>query len=407
MEITEELLRRLPKSDLHLHLDGSLRLPTLIELAGERNVELPSDTVEGLRKLVFKDSYGSLEEYLAGFACTCAVMTDPESLERTAFELAEDNYSEGVRYIEVRFAPQLHAGGGMELPDVFSAVNRGLEAARRRFNARPEVESGDDVRFEYGIIACSMRFFAPEFSSYFQRFMEAHTYTDLDTVFGLASLELVGAALDARDRLGIPVVGVDLAGAEAGHPPAHHREAYLKAQRGFLKKTVHAGEAYGPESIFGAITELNADRIGHGTSLFNADAVSDPSIDNPERYVEDLAQYIADRRITLEVCLTSNMQTTPSIGTLANHPLGKMIDHRLSVVICTDNRTVSHTTVTRELHRAVNTFDLPLPLLKNLVVYGFKRSFFPGPYQEKRRYVRQCMDRFEAVVAEMGGGKGS
>ncbi|MGM0627734.1 MAG: adenosine deaminase family protein [Candidatus Fermentibacterota bacterium] len=403
MEITRELLRRLPKSDLHLHLDGSVRLRTLIELATERDIHLPSQTVEGLRETVFKNSYESLEDYLTGFAYTCAVMGDAESLERIACELALDNLEEGVRYIEVRFAPQLHAGGGLDLPEIFTAVNRGLARARSEFNGTEAVLSGEEPRFEYGIIACSMRFFASGFSRYFDRFMKAHTYTNLDTVFGLASLELVGAALDARDRLGIPVVGVDLAGAEAGYPPAHHREAYLKAHRGFMKKTVHAGEAYGPESIFQAITELNADRIGHGTSLFNAGAVSDPSIDDPERFVEDLAQYIADRRITLEVCLTSNMQTTPSIGRLENHPLGKMIDHRLSVAICTDNRTVSHTTVTDELHKVVRNFDVPLPLLKNLVVYGFKRSFFPGPYQEKRRYVRQCMERFERVVAEAGG----
>ena len=403
MEITRELLRRLPKSDLHLHLDGSVRLATLVDLAKKKRIELPSATAEGLRETVFKDSYESLEDYLRGFAYTCAVMTDQESLERIAYELAVDNLDEGVRYIEVRFAPQLHAGAGMELPDVFEAVNRGLARAREEFNSTPEVRSGSEPRFEYGMIACSMRFFGPGFSDYFASFMKAHTYTDQDTVFGLASLELVGAAIDARDRMGIPVVGVDLAGAEAGYPPAHHREAYLKAHRAFLKKTVHAGEAYGPESIFGAITELNADRIGHGTSLFNAAAVTDPSISDPERYVENLAQYIADRRITLEVCLTSNMQTTPSIGSLYDHPLGKMMDHRLSVAVCTDNRTVSHTTVTDELYKACTTFPIDLPLLKNLVVYGFKRSFFPGPYQEKRRYVRQCMERFEAVVEEHTG----
>ncbi len=403
MEITRELLRRLPKSDLHLHLDGSVRLATLVELAAERKIGLPSQTVEGLRETVFKDSYRSLEEYLTGFAYTCAVMSDSESLERIAYELAVDNLEEGVRYIEVRFAPQLHAGAGLDLPKIFSAVDRGLARARGEFNSTHAVRSGGEPRFEYGIIACSMRFFAAGFSGYFERFMQAHTYTDRDTVFGLASLELVGAALDARDRLGIPVVGVDLAGAEAGYPPVHHREAYLKAHRAFLKKTVHAGEAYGPESIFQAITELNADRIGHGTSLFNAEAVTDPSIADPERFVEDIAQYIADRRITLEVCLTSNMQTTPSIGRLENHPLGKMMDHRLSVAICTDNRTVSHTTVTEELYKAVQHFDMALSQLKNLVVYGFKRSFFPGPYQAKRRYVRQCMERFEAVLAEAGG----
>lgn len=174
----------------------------------------------------------------------------------------------------------------------------------------------------------------------------------------------------------------------------------MLAQRNFIKKTVHAGEAYGPESIYQAITELGADRIGHGTSLFNPDAISDPEILDRERYVDDLVQFIADRRITLEVCLTSNMQTDPSLERLEDHPFRHMVDNRLSCSICTDNRTVSHTTVTDEVFKAVSAFDLSMRELKNLIVYGFKRSFFPGTYREKRDYVRKCMEYFERVTGD-------
>ncbi|MBN2498117.1 MAG: adenosine deaminase family protein [Deltaproteobacteria bacterium] len=398
--ITKAFLTRLPKSDLHLHLDGSLRLNTLIELARKVEMKLPSYTEEGLRELVFKQEYTSLEEYLRGFSYTLAVLQDPEALARVAFELACDNQAEGVRYIEVRLAPQLHAHGSFDTIEALRAVSDGLERAKRDFNAREEVRSGEEPPFDYGIISCSMRYFDEKSSPFHAGFLGAHRYSDLDRVFGLASLELVLASARARDEHGLPVVGVDLAGPEKGYPPIHHREAYLLAQRHFLRKTVHAGEAYGPESIYQAITELHAERIGHGTSLLNPAAVQDPDIADPVGYVADLARFIADRRITLEVCLTSNQQTNPSLRRLETHPFGEMMKLRLSICICTDNRTVSNTTVTDELYKAVTVFDLDLHYLKNLLVYGFKRSFFPGPYAEKRKYVRRCMDYFEKLEAE-------
>src|SRR5271170_2444943 len=149
--ISTEFLRRIPKTDLHLHLDGSLRIPTLIELAKRHRVKLPSHTEEGLRRLVFKDKYANLPYYLKGFAYTCAVMQSAESLERIAFELAEDNLAEGVRYIEVRFAPQLHVNDRLNMEEVVSAVCRGLERARQSHNQSRAVVSGADVPFHYGI----------------------------------------------------------------------------------------------------------------------------------------------------------------------------------------------------------------------------------------------------------------
>lgn len=400
MEITRELIERMPKTDLHLHLDGSIRIPTLIELARSEKVELPSTTVEGLRETVFKDSYESLDDYLKGFGYTCAVMRTRENIERIAYELAVDNQKEGVRYIEVRFAPQLHAGGSMNLLQTIQAVDGGLARAKREFNHRPSVMQGKEPPFEYGIITCAMRYFNKHFSDYFRDIISVHSFSTEQKIFGLASLELVGAGIKARKELEIPVVGIDIAGSEKGNPPVHHREAYMLAQRNFIKKTVHAGEAYGPESIYQAITELGADRIGHGTSLFNPDAISDPEILDRERYVDDLVQFIADRRITLEVCLTSNMQTDPSLERLEDHPFRHMVDNRLSCSICTDNRTVSHTTVTDEVFKAVSAFDLSMRELKNLIVYGFKRSFYPGTYREKRDYVRKCMEYFEKVTGD-------
>ncbi len=399
MKITRELIEKLPKTDLHLHLGGSIRIETLIELAKKDGVELPSYTVQGLKETLFKDNYKSLEEYLECFKYPGAVMQKYDNLTRIAYELAIDNQNEGVRYIEVRYAPQRYAGGEMNLSDVIEAVNNGLNRAKGEFNSRESIVSGEEPRFEYGIIVCAMRCFNKHSSRYFSDIFSVHSNSQPGRIFGLASVELAGAAVKAWKETGIPVVAIDIAGPEKGFPPIHHREAYMLAQRNFLNKTVHAGEAYGPESIFQAITELGADRIGHGTSLFNPAAISDPAITDRQRYVNDLVQFIADRRITIEVCLTSNMQTDPQLLRLEDHPFRMMMDNKLSCTLCTDNRTVSNTTVTDEVYKAVQAFDLSLKQVKNLMVYGFKRSFFPHTYREKRAYVRQCMDYFEKVIA--------
>jgi adenosine deaminase len=335
-----------------------------------------------------------------GFGLTCKVMQTPENLERIAYELAQDNQAEGVRYIEIRFAPQLHVHEKLDTLSVFAAVARGLERAKLEFNATEPVRSGDEPPFDYGIIACAMRYFNEHFSEFYGDFIRIHSFSHHERVHGLASFELVQAAAQARDELGVPVVGVDLAGPEEGYPPIHHREAYQLAQRLFLGKTVHAGEAYGPESIYQAITELHAERIGHGTSLLNPAAVRDPEIEDPVRYVDRLAQVIAARRTTLEVCLTSNQQTNPAYRQLKDHPFRKMMDLRLSVTLCTDNRTVSRTTVSDEYDKAVQAYGLSHHHLKQLLVYGFKRSFFPGRYAQKRKYVRSCMDFFEKLESE-------
>lgn len=397
---SDALLRALPKTDLHCHLDGSLRLETLIDLARERKVKLPSDTADGLRELVFKETYRDLPDYLHGFAYTCAVLIDEEALERVAYELGLDCLDEGVRYLEVRFAPQLHVRPGLDVGRVLHAVDRGLERVRRLHETSEAVRVRGEPPFRYGIIACAMRMFTGAFSPYYKNLIGVLETWPMDRVYGIASLSLARAVVEARDRLGIPVVGFDLAGAEAGHPASEHIEAYDYAHRHFMKKTVHAGEAYGPESIFQAITKLHADRIGHGTHLFSVDQVQVD--EDPHRYVRRLSEYIADRRVTLEVCITSNMQTMPELRRVEDHPFGRMFAERLSVTLCTDNRLVSRTTVSRELRLACDAFRPSPAELRNIILHGFKRSFFPGSYREKRAYVRQVIDYYDVVAADHG-----
>lgn len=404
MAITEKLLRALPKTDLHVHLDGSLRLTSLIDMAEERGVALPSNTPEGLNELVFKESYDSLADYLKGFAYTCAVLRDSESLERSAYELMVDNIEEGVRYVEVRFAPQLHIGDSLDMLDVCLSVNRGLKRAKDEYNRTDAVTSDAEPPVRYGMILCAMRMFTGEFSPYFRRLIQVHTESNPKQIFGMASLELARAAVRIRDEYGLPIVGFDLAGQENGYPAIDHVEAYRYAHEHFLKKTVHAGEAYGPESIFQAITALHADRIGHGYHLFSPWLIENRDVIDRGTYVRELAEYIADRRVTIEVCITSNLQTNPNIRMAGNHAMQEMLNRRLSVTLCTDNRLVSNTTMTRELMLATETFGLTAELLKNIIIYGFKRSFYPGTYIEKRDYVRKIIDYYEKIESEHFGG---
>ena len=397
MNYTTDFLRAIPKTDVHVHLDGSLRIPTLIDLAKSRAIELPSFEEAGLRELVFKESYKDLNEYLSGFAWTTAVLQDAEALERVAFELAEDNWNEGVRYVEVRFAPQLNMHDSLSFEEVMEAVDTGLRRARDQINR--SVPEGEPP-FEYGIIVCAMRFFTENFSQYFRKLFQAHPYSSSAEVARLASLELAKAVVRFREHSDAQVVAFDLAGAEMGNPAALHQEAFDYVHRHFMNKTVHAGEAYGPESIFQAITKLHADRIGHGLRLFNAASIQDPDISDREAYVAELADFIANHRTTIEVCLTSNLQTSPDITDAKHHSLGEMLKRNLSVTICTDNRLVSNTSVTEELALATSNFPMTPKQLKNIIIYGFKRSFFPRSYGDKRRYVRQVIDYYERLEQE-------
>jgi adenosine deaminase len=329
-------------------------------------------------------------------------MQDAEALERIAYEFALDNRAEGVRYVEVRFAPQLHQHAGLDGRAVLRAVAAGMDRAQRELNA--DLAPGEP-EFRYGLIVCALRMFNEQFSTYYGQLMRALSKAPRRKVFGLASLELAREAVWARDEAGIPVVGFDLAGQEDGYPAVDHQEAYDFAHQHFMHKTVHAGEAYGAESIFQAITSLHADRIGHGYLLFSPERIQDPKIEDREAYTQRLVDYIADRRITMEVCVTSNLQTNPAIGRPEDHALRKMLDQRLSVALCTDNRLVSHTTVSDEIRQAVDHCGVDHRRLRDIVIHSFKRSFYPGNYREKRAYVRKVIDHYDATLARFAEGE--
>ena len=402
LKIPAAFLRRIPKADLHVHLDGSLRLSTLIDLAKKHGIELPAYTEKGLRQKVFKDKYASLVEYLKGFSYTDAVMQDAPSIERISYELGQDAIAEGVRYLEVRFAPQLHANSTLTAQEAIRAVVRGLERAQAEHNSSRAVQKAEELEFHFGIIACAMRNFNKFMSPYYATLIGTLTQFSKSEVVGIASLELAKMIVKMVNEEHLPIVGFDLAGEEAGYPAADHVAAYQYVHRHFIRKTVHSGEAYGPESIFQAITECHANRIGHGTHLFSADMIKDRKVSDKQAYVDSLANYLASERIGVEVCLTSNLQTLPEIKSVKDHPIAEMIKRGLPVTINTDNRLVSNTTVTKEMELLVKHVNLSPKELKNLVIAGFKSGFFPGAYTEKRKFVRKVIDRYNALAKEYG-----
>ena len=416
---SDSFLKSIPKTDLHVHLDGSLRLSTLIELAQQEGVVLPAYTEAELRQTVFRDTYKDLPEYLQGFQYTVAVMRTAANLERIAFEFAEDNYLEGVRYFEVRFAPQLvaalRADGDkhLNITQVIAAVNDGLLRAKNMYNALAAVPGEEETSpedmaspadwrkfaetkpppFDYGIIVCAMRSFPP--CEYYDAFLELHESMGYERICALASETLINTAIKCRDQLGIPIVALDVAGAEDGFQNKVHTTAFDIAHENFFNKTVHAGEGFGPESIFQAIRDLHAERIGHGYHLFSTEKVTSQA--DPADYVRRLVKHVSDRRINLEVCLTSNLGTMPGLR-LEDHAMVHMLSHGVSVTLNTDNRLVSFTTVCDELAKAVDTFNLTPKQLRELVITGFKRSFFSGSYNAKRKYIRAAMDAYDRAA---------
>ena len=373
-----------------MHLDGSVRVETLIELSQKENLPLPSYTPEGLNKLVFKDQYQDLTEYLQGFALVLPVMQNPENLERISYEFAKDSIEDGVCYVEVRFAPQLHINNKQNIDEVLLSVNRGFKKAKEEYQGKPG--------FHYGIICCAMRFFTKGFSEYLDKFIDKHQDLDQNVIFGLSSLDLAKKCVATRDKHDIPIVAIDIAGAEAGNPPIIHKEAYQFAHKNLMHLTAHAGEEYGPEGIHQTITELYPERIGHGFHLFSKEEIKDESIQNKGKYLEKLIQYIAKTQTTLEACLTSNLQTMPFLKNIKDHAFAKMLDHNLSIAICTDNRTVSKTNLTKELTLAAENFDLDKAALKKLIINSFEKSFFYGSYAEKISYIKQVIETYDQLV---------
>jgi adenosine deaminase len=338
-----EVFRSLPKTDLHVHLDGSLRLETILDIAKADDIELPAHDVAGLHAAIGCGSqFGSLVEYLRGFDITLRVMQTEEALERIAFELAEDAHRENVRYMEVRYAPMLHTRRGLKLTRVVEAVLAGLRRARETYGIKANV------------IVCGIRNISAE-----------------------SSYEMAELAVAYKGR---GVVGFDLAGAEADFPAKHHREAFQLVRDNNINCTIHAGEAYGPESIAQAIHVCGAHRIGHGCRL---------------RENGDLLHYVNDHRIPMECCPSSNVQTG-AVRSLAVHPLKLYFDLGLRVTINTDNRLITDTTVSKEFYRVHSELGVSFADLKSIVVAGFKSSF--QPFHEKRAMLRKVvaeLDRYD------------
>lgn len=334
MSLDRGLLKTLPKVLLHEHLDGVVRPKTAIELARSANYgQLPTENPEELARWFYRGAnQGSLPKYLEGFAHTIAVMQTEEALERIAYEQAEDLSADGVVYFETRFAPLFHTQKGLTHQQIVSSVLRGLERGRKDFG------------ISSGLIICAMR--------------------NMDV-----SLEMAELAVDFRER---GVVGFDLAGEEGGFPPKKHVEAFHYIQRQNFNITIHAGEGFGKESIWQAIQYCGAHRIGHGTRLIDDIAVADGKAVK----LGDLAQYILDKRIPLEICLLSNVHTG-AVASLPEHPFKILYQKKFRVTLNTDNRLMSDTTMTREFEAAAETFDLSLDDFEKITINAMKSAFLP------------------------------
>jgi adenosine deaminase len=334
MNLDRRVLNSLPKVLLHEHLDGVLRPKTIIELARSAKYDqLPTEDPEELARWFHQGAnQGSLSKYLEGFAHTIGVMQSEEALERVAYEQAEDLNRDGVVYFETRFAPIFHTRRELSHQQVVSAVLKGLERGRKDFG------------ISSGLIICAMR--------------------NMDV-----SLEMAELAVDFRER---GVVGFDLAGEEGGFPPKKHVEAFHYIQRQNFNITVHAGEGFGKESIWQAIQYCGAHRIGHGTRLIDDIAVANGKAVK----LGDLAQYVLDKRIPLEICLLSNVHTGAA-RSLSEHPFKIFYQEKFRVTLNTDNRLMSDTTMTKEFEAAGDTFGLVLEDFEKITINAMKSAFLP------------------------------
>jgi adenosine deaminase len=340
---TNEIIQSVPKVLLHDHLDGGLRPSTIIELAKEmKYTKLPTSDPEELAVWFHRGANkGNLVEYLQGFEHTIAVMQTKESLERVAYEMMEDMKNDGVCYVETRFAPIFSTQKGLYNEDVVQAVLNGLERGKKDFGVG------------YGLIICGMRNMKN-------------------------TLEMAELAVNFRNE---GVVGFDLAGEEGGYPPKKHIEAFQFIQRANFNITIHAGEAFGKESIWQAIQWCGAHRIGHATHL-----LEDITMDKNGKVAGfgDLAQYVLDKRIPLEICLLSNVHTG-AVDKIENHPFGIFFNEKFRVTINTDDRLMSDTTMTKEFATAINVFNINLEDVEKITINSMKSAFIP--YKERLHYI--------------------
>jgi adenosine deaminase len=331
VSLQRELVDRLPKAELHVHLDGSLRAETLLELAREYGKPMPREDAESLRDYMHVTDARNLVDYLARFEITLSVMQTAESLERVAYELAQDLAAENVRYAEIRYSPVLHLREGLPLTEAVDAPLRGLHRAQADFGIRT------------ALIICGIRNMEPA-----------------------TSRDLADLTVAYKNR---GVVAFDLAGAEYNYPAKKHKDAFYTVINKNMAATIHAGEAYGAESIHQALHYCRANRIGHGTRLFED---------------RDLMQYVRDFRIPIEICLTSNVQTR-AVSSFQEHPLRLYYDEGLCLSLNTDNRLMSATTVSEEYWRAHQYLSFTWHELTDIAIMSFAGAFLP--WDEKQAMI--------------------
>ena len=345
-DISDELLKALPKTDLHCHLDGSLRLETFMELGRAAGMDMPTDPAEVRTRYFPADRECVIDEFLKHFDHTAAVLQTEENLVRVARELAEDFSELGVWYLEVRFCPLLHTQQGMTADQAVAAVRRGLD----------EADTADS--FQSGIIITGLR-----------------------TIESSKNLELAKLAVDWKGR---GVVAFDLAGAEQDFPAKNHLAAFYHVMNHNQNVTIHAGEGFGPGSIHQALHRCGANRIGHGTRL-----EEDP----------DLMAYVANNRVPLEICLSSNLQSCV-VEDLAHHPFRFYLKEGLRVCLNTDNTLFAGTSPLRELRLAVDSFDLTLLETENLIINGFKSAFLSE--KAKGAMIHEALKTFASLRDKFG-----
>lgn len=326
--LTRELLVRLPKAELHAHLDSALRPATMVELARSAGFSLPTTDPEALRTFMLVRDASSLEDYLQRFEYTIPLLQTPDAIERVSYEMVEDAARDGLRYLEVRYCPRLSTRGGLSMEAALEAELRGL--------ARGEHDFGVVSR----VINCSLRHYAPDVSAAIARLSVAY-----------------------RDA---GVVAFDLAGGEAGRPPGVHQAAFDIAADGDLAITIHAGEAAGAASIAEAVHRCHADRIGHGTRLYE-----DPR----------LQAYVRDRRIPVEINITSNVQTR-AVARAADHPVRGYLDAGVVVTLCTDGWLMNGVTLSDEYWLAHTELGFTRADIDRCIMAGFASAFLPWPERQ-------------------------
>ncbi|MHB1090847.1 MAG: adenosine deaminase [Ilumatobacteraceae bacterium] len=345
MSVPGNILAKAPKVLLHDHLDGGLRAETVVDLAREYGYsKLPTTDTAELQKWFHRGAKrNDLVLYLETFAHTVGVMQHRDAIERVAFECAQDLANDGVVYAEVRFAPELNTEAGLTLDEVVRAALDGFKRGSAGTNLTVYV------------LCCAMRTAA-------------------------RSLEIAELAVRWRDE---GVVGFDIAGAEAGYPPTRHLDAFQYIQRSNFHTTIHAGEAFGLPSIWEALQFCGAERLGHGVRIVD-DIIGEPGNEKLGR----LAQFVRDRRIPLELCPTSNVNTGVC-ASIATHPIGMLKRLRFRVTVNTDNRLMSATSMTKEFEQLAEAFDWNISDFQWLTVNAMKSAF--APFDERLKLINQVI----------------